>query len=216
MGQLRLVVQENRAHSLGILQSLEPAVRVWAARGVPLLQHPSHLWVSNMMALPHISAPWSPPPSHRLQKEASIPLQGVFLGVPGWWESRGGKKAPKEMTSLWGGSQAVTEVRLGGEWTTGCPSLVLSGRGGGAHPSQGVPFRVCPVPGPSRQNITGWLSSLRSHPAHHPLVGYTTCFYNLFSPVSFIYHMLGTKKKKLRRQKHTRKMSVSAYRIFST
>lgn len=99
-GQLRLVVQENRAHSLGILQSLEPAVRAWAALGVPrLLRHCSKihrtLGTSDMMALPHISALWSPPPSHRLQGETRIPLQGMFLGVWGWSESKGGKEAPQ-------------------------------------------------------------------------------------------------------------------------
>lgn len=122
-------VQENRAHSLGVLQSLEPAIRVWTAPGVTLLQHRSHLWqVNHDSPAPHpcsVVTPTLPqaPGGNQHSPPGDISGSHRLVGV------QTGKKAPKEMTSLWGDSQTITEVRLWGEWTTGCPSLILSRSG---------------------------------------------------------------------------------------
>lgn len=74
---------------------------------------------TNMVAITHISAPQSPPPSQRLQREPAFPRKECIRGS-GWWEPREGRGPSQE-----GLSQTFTKVRHWAEWTTGCPSLVL-------------------------------------------------------------------------------------------
>lgn len=176
--------------------------RPWAA--APLLQHPSHLWhIRHDGPAPHLCSvvtttlpqapegnPYSPPGD----------VSGS-QGLVGVQERKGGPQG--------------NDLAIGRQPNSHKDVLPWSLAEAGTSVSRGPLPHVSSIQ-PIRTEYNRVAIKSCSHPAHRPLAGYTTCFYNLFSPLSFKSITCSAQNKKWRRQKNTRKMSVSAYRIFST